>query len=320
MTTTDPQERDILLALLSVPECRERAGLPPRGPLTLRQIAGYVGCSPTTVMRIEQRAMRKLKRIINRPINMHDLITLPPTTPATTTDTVSSQVADANAIHEAMVAHASAAKAESKLAVSCAIRLGKVLTEIKANSKHGGWERLFSNADQRLTSTKSGNVNRDLHFNFSHQTAHKYMRLYAKITEQLPDDDRPLLAAACETQRADTPLPQALLGKAGECESLTQCYVDFGIVSRPISARKDKSKTILDNRNDAGGPTKAELAARPVSPVEVRRQRALEEAVRIARALGSFERDEMAMLLPPPDLQLLIAALREYADRFAAIR
>ncbi len=70
MSTPNPRKRPrhnkdeilILLALLAVPECRIRAGYPPRGPLSLAQIARYIGMSHSGVSRIEKNALRKIKR------------------------------------------------------------------------------------------------------------------------------------------------------------------------------------------------------------------------------------------------------------------
>lgn len=62
MTKQEKDETLILLALLSVPECRRRAGLPPRGPLSLSQIARYVGMSPSGIAGIEKKALKKIKQ------------------------------------------------------------------------------------------------------------------------------------------------------------------------------------------------------------------------------------------------------------------
>ena len=51
----------IRLFLLSVPECRVRAGLPARGPLTLQQVADYVGVSRQAISQTERQAFRKIR-------------------------------------------------------------------------------------------------------------------------------------------------------------------------------------------------------------------------------------------------------------------
>lgn len=61
MAKKDNDEILILLALLAVPECRVRAGFPPRGPLSKSQIARYVGMSPAGIAGIEKKALRKIK-------------------------------------------------------------------------------------------------------------------------------------------------------------------------------------------------------------------------------------------------------------------
>lgn len=51
----------VLLALLSVEEVREEAGLPPVGaPLTCEQIAAWCGCSPSMIRDMEFAARRKM--------------------------------------------------------------------------------------------------------------------------------------------------------------------------------------------------------------------------------------------------------------------
>lgn len=55
------EERLILLAMLAVPECRVRAGLPAYGPLTTAEIAGYIGLSPGGVYWILRHAMLKIR-------------------------------------------------------------------------------------------------------------------------------------------------------------------------------------------------------------------------------------------------------------------
>lgn len=311
-------EREILLALLAVPECRVRAGLPASGPLSLRQIARYTGYGVTTIRKIEQRAIRKMIPHFQEPTlpSMTDLVTLTPeddnVAGSELKEEVQPQVVEANSLYSTMLQHAATAKTASKLAVSCAIQLGKLLCEIKAGSKRGEWECLFTDDPSKR--------NHDSVFYFSARTARKYMNLYSKVSEQLPDSDRPRLDAACETRQPDKPLPPDLLGKAGECESLTQCYVSFGIVSRPITPRKHPLLTIDDNRNLNGRPTKAELAARPQPTIEQQTQRALEDAAFIVKLLQSFTRARTTILMPPADLELLVKDLRYFAKQLEMIR
>lgn len=57
----DADEIAVLLALLSVEEVREEAGLPPVGvPLTCEQIAAWCGCSPSMIRDMEFAARRKM--------------------------------------------------------------------------------------------------------------------------------------------------------------------------------------------------------------------------------------------------------------------
>ncbi len=57
-----PDDRLILLSMLACPEVRRNAGLPETGPLTLGQISAFTGIPISTLDRVTQDALRKLRR------------------------------------------------------------------------------------------------------------------------------------------------------------------------------------------------------------------------------------------------------------------
>ena len=232
----------------------------------------------------------------------------------------------ANKAYSEMMEHAAAAKREGRLAVSCAIRLGRELCIIKMHCKHGQWERLFSSASRRIKDDEDSNVADVQHFNFSYDTARRYMSAWKKIDAELDTEDQCKLAMAIQETPDSKPLPPSLLGKAGQAETLTQMYLDLGIISKPPAPAKAQHETILTNRNTKGRPVAApvplpEAMQQAVGdlPTEEatskgKRLMANRDAKHICDLLDNYFADHLPPYLSRDEKRLFAAALREAAQ------
>ena len=232
----------------------------------------------------------------------------------------------ANKAYAEMMEHAAAAKREGRLAVSCAIRLGRELCIIKMHCQHGQWERLFSSAKNRVKLTLEPNDNHSCHFNFSQETARRYMAAWQRIDAELDNEDQCKLAMAIQETSASKPLPPSLLGKAGQAETLTQMYLDLGIISKPPAPAKAQHETIQTNRNTKGRPVKplADKMSEGIAlttPTEidpsVKSITANKDAAHILELLGQFDKDGMIDALNPADRDWFALGLSEYAQKFS---
>lgn len=230
----------------------------------------------------------------------------------------------ANKAYAEMMEHADAAKRESRLAVSCAIRLGRELSSIKMHCKHGQWLSLFNNAQRHILQDKS-KLDTRVQFDFSHKTANRYMESWKRIEADLDTESQGKLAMAIQETPASKPLPPSLLGKAGQAETLTQMYLDLGIISKPPAPAKPQHETIQTNRNTKGRPVKplADKMSEAVAlttPTEidpaVKSITANKDAAHILELLGQFDKDGMVDFLPPADRDWFTQGLAEYAQKF----
>lgn len=232
----------------------------------------------------------------------------------------------ANKAYSEMMEHAAAAKREGRLAVSCAIRLGRELCIIKMHCQHGQWERLFAGAEKRLKNVDEPNGTHVSHFSFSRKTAERYMSAWKRIDAELDNEDQCKLAMAIQETPDSKPLPPSLLGKAGQAETLTQMYLDLGIISKPPAPTKAQHETILENRNTKGRPVKplADKMSEAIAlttPVHidpaVKSITANKDAAHILELLGQFDKDGMIDALNPADREWFALGLSEYAQKFS---
>ena len=96
-------------------------------------------------------------------------------------------VSEANRLHRYAQAQAEMAACAGRNAVTAGLKLGKLLTELKAATPHGEWGDLFKagsnlthgfNFDftQKTANQYMPNANHGSHFEFTKRTAEKYMR------------------------------------------------------------------------------------------------------------------------------------------------
>lgn len=232
----------------------------------------------------------------------------------------------ANNAYAEMMEHAAAAKREGRLAVSCAIRLGRELCIIKMHCQHGQWERLFAGAEKRLKNMDEPNGTHVSHFSFSRKTAERYMSAWKRIDAELDNEDQCKLAMAIQETPDSKPLPPSLLGKAGQAETLTQMYLDLGIISKPPAPAKPQHETILQNRNTKGRPVatpvplpQAMQQAVGDLPTEEatdkgKRLMANRDAKHICDLLDNYFADHLPPYLSRDEKRLFAAALREAAQ------
>lgn len=229
----------------------------------------------------------------------------------------------ANKSYAEMMDHAAAAKREGRLAVSCAIRLGRELCIIKMHCKHGQWTQLFADANKLLVDAKA---NHDSLFKFSRRTAEKYMAAWQRIDAELDNEDQCKLAMAIQETSASKPLPPSLLGKAGQAETLTQMYLDLGIISKPPAPAKPQHETIQTNRNTKGRPVAAPVPLPQAMQQAVgdlpteeatdkgKRLMANRDAKHICDLLDNYFADHLPPYLSRDEKRLFAAALREAAQ------
>ena len=93
-------------------------------------------------------------------------------------------VSEANRLHRYAQAQAEMAACAGRNAVTAGLKLGKLLTELKAATPHGEWGEFFAKDDKLKP-----------RFQFTQQMSNRYMRCYKTAAGRLANTERYLLDA-----------------------------------------------------------------------------------------------------------------------------
>lgn len=152
------------------------------------------------------------------------------------------------------------------------------------------------------------------------------MSAWKRIDAELDTEDQCKLAMAMQETPHDKPLPPSLLGKAGQAETLTQMYLDLGIISKPPAPAKPQHETIQTNRNTKGRPVAAPVPLPQAMQQAVgdlpteeatdkgKRLMANRDAKHICDLLDNYFADHLPPYLSRDEKRLFAAALREAAQ------
>lgn len=130
-------------------------------------------------------------------------------------------VSECNTLHTLAQNTAAQARDLAERAAHYAVLLGIRLKEIKDQTPHGGWGKLFGGK------FKSG-------FEFSDQTARNYIRVAEGILAQdtITSRDRKAITTLATTASELDEKDHALLNKATDHGTLSQLYLDLGITPK----------------------------------------------------------------------------------------
>jgi hypothetical protein len=254
------------------------------------------------------RAHMKTNRCANAAITLDAETGSPLDTENLTLETSSAvstaDISAVNLLHRSAQLKAASAKEAAEEAARLAVIAGIRLIRIKEATPHGGWSALFSSADRRLTDSSAANGNHGCHFEFSDDTARRYIAAAESCLGKpgLPKASRKAIEALA---LADVPMideeGRKHLDAATNGKTLRQLYLDFGII-RPTA-----DEAFMANRNTKGGPTGKRL-----SKLEA-------HALRKGDILGAYNRwmlewDHMGRAgdlewIDRPDLENLLAFL-----------
>ena len=175
--------------------------------------------------------------------------------PSSASPAVLSPVAEINAFHRRATAAAAQARQSAAEACHYAVLCGVRLEQLKASSEHGEWNKLFNNSAKRLTS----NVNHSgewLTFDFSHETARKYMEVAKRIqsAKRLSGTAVRRLGVIAQAAEVDDK-DRAWLNKLTDGQKMRQLYLDLDVITS-----KDKAKAAP--AAPATGPVKTEAQLR----------------------------------------------------------
>ena len=158
-------------------------------------------------------------------------------------------VSEANRLHQYATAQAEMAVVAGKNAVLAVLRLGRLLTDLKAATVHGEWGQLF----KKENNTKSDTCVRfgeQAHLDFTERTARRYMRCYQEAAARLGQDERPALDMGLDGEAVET-LPELVKKATGNAVTPRQMMLNLQVVkdgskSAAQAARLAQHETILN--------------------------------------------------------------------------
>lgn len=226
-------------------------------------------------------------------------------------------IGEANRLHKYATAQAEMASLAGKNAVLAVLRLGKLLTDLKAATAHGEWGQLFKG--------ESGDKS-EPRFRFTPRMANKYMRCYQEAMARLDAAERAVLCIGLDGGAVDA-LPALVEKATGNAVTPRQMMINLQVVkdgskSAAQAARLAQHETILRNRGKG-------RAATPVSPEqsmmaavagvlpeeelrEQKRQMAVKDAHHLVTLMDAYLEGELHKFLPGPDREAFLLSLKSF--------
>lgn len=243
---------------------------------------------------------------------MSNYLSIPPDT------RVALDVSEANRLHRYAQAQAEMAACAGRNAVTAGLKLGKLLTELKAATPHGEWGGLFDGAVKSDTCVR---------FEFAERSARRYMRCYKTAAGRLSSTERYLLDAGLSGEPI-TDLP-ALVDKTTDgAETPRQMMLNLGVIATRKRTTHDRVTPV--GFTGSGNPDGAQaltpmdklandLAAINPSPEEMERRRhqAEQDAACLLKQLGTFIDQGYVHLLRLQERELFAEALAAYARKIS---
>lgn len=174
------------------------------------------------------------------------------------------------------------------------IKLGRMLSSIKSNMIHGEWGKLFKS-----------NSNHGWNFNFSQETARKYMACYEKSMAMLDKEEQLLLSSLTpESSNLTDDIGKLIYKATNGAETVRQMYLNFDLTGR--------GSNLDEVRNIKGRPKKDKdaLPEDVEKALELERQDSISKAAQITEDLIDLVRLNMHTLLPEGTRRAFVETLR----------
>ena len=244
---------------------------------------------------------------------------------------VTLSVSEANRLHRYAQAQAEMAACAGRNAVMAGLKLGKLLTDLKAATDHGVWGQLFKKeSNTKLSSCAQfeiqTNVAHELHLNFNQQTANRYMRCYKAAKARLSATESAQLDATLNDRTAPSTPPELVAKATDGAETPRQMMLNLGVIATRKRTTHDRVKSL--GFTGSGNPDGAQsltpmdklandLAAINLPPEELERRRhqAEQDAACLLKQLGTFVDQGYVHLLRLQERELFADSLAAYARK-----
>ena len=162
---------------------------------------------------------------------------------------VTLSVSEANRLHRYCQAEAGMAACAGRNAVMAGLKLGKLLTDLKAATDHGVWGQLFKKeSNTKLSSCAQfeiqTNVAHELHLNFNQQTANRYMRCYKAAKARLSATESAQLDATLNDRTAPSTPPELVAKATDGAETPRQMMLNLGVIATRKRTTHDRVKPL----------------------------------------------------------------------------
>ena len=224
-------------------------------------------------------------------------------------------VSEANRLHRYAQAQAEMAACAGRNAVTAGLKLGKLLTELKAATHHGEWGEFFAKDDKLKP-----------RFQFTQQMSNRYMRCYKAAKARLSATESAQLDATLNDRTAPSPPPELVAKATDGAETPRQMMLNLGVIATRKRTTHDRVKPL--GFTGSGNPDGAQaltpmdklandLAALNLPPEELERRRhqAEQDAACLLKQLGTFVDQGYVHLLRLQERELFAEALAAYARK-----